>query len=154
MDLTVWRKVAGLRDAASRPVKPRDGDLTQDGEPFRASVWALWYRFGKVESMTDSEPSQPGLSAQAAGDILAARLLAAQRLLCALEMDSDARLRLQLRYAAICASLKLPSADPLRGAERLDRLIADAELAGGHDAAADVCASDNAEPGAGPRDDF
>ena len=79
--------------------------------------------------MTESEPAQPGRGAQAAGDTLAARLLAAQRLLCARDMDGDVRLKLQLRYAAICTSLKLPSADRVRGAERLDRLIADAELA-------------------------
>lgn len=88
--------------------------------------------------MTESEPAQPEPGAQAAGDVLASRLLAAQRLLCALEMAEDAqderdsgdvRLRLQLRYAAICTSLKLPAADRARAAERLDRLIADAELA-------------------------
>jgi hypothetical protein len=98
--------------------------------------------------MTESEPAEPGLGAQPAGDPLAARLLAAQRLLCAPDIDSDARLRLRLRFAAICASLKLPSADRVRGAERLERLIADAEHAGGHDAVVQLYAADDAEPGA------
>jgi hypothetical protein len=102
--------------------------------------------------MTESEPAQPGRGAQAAGDTLAARLLAAQRLLCVRDMGGDVRLKLQLRYAAICTSLKLPSADRVRGAERLDRLIADAELAAGQDAVAYVYSADNAEPDAGSRD--
>ena len=102
--------------------------------------------------MTESEPAQPGRGAQAAGDTLAARLLAARRLLCARDMDGDVRLKLQLRYAAICTSLKLPSADRVRGAERLDRLIADAELAAGQDAVAHMYSADNAEPDAGSRD--
>jgi hypothetical protein len=120
--------------------------VTDQATPFPGSVPALLYRFGKVDSMTESEPAQPGQGAQAAGDTLAARLLAAQRLLCAPHMDSDVRLRLQLRYAAICTSLKLPSADRVRGAERLDRLIAEAELASGQDAVAHVYSADNAEP--------
>lgn len=102
--------------------------------------------------MTKSEPAQPGQGAQAAADALAARLLAAQSLLCAPDMDGDVRLRLQLRYAAICTSLKSPSADRVRGAERLDRLIADAELASGQDAVARGYSADNAEPDAGSRD--
>lgn len=95
---------------------------------------------------------QPEPGAHAAGDTLAARLLAAQRMLCALDVDNDARLRLQLRYAAICTSLKLPSADRARGAERLDRLIADAQLVIGQDSGAHVYSADNAEPGASSRD--
>lgn len=124
----------------------------QDAEAFPASVSVLRPWFGTVESMTESEPAQPGLGAQAAGDTLAARLLAAQRLLCTPDLDSDVRLRLQLRYAAICTSLKLPSADRFRGAERLDRLIADAELVIGRDAAVHEYPADNAEPDAGPWD--
>ena len=116
--------------------------------------------------MTESEPEQsagqppgqpaaePGPGAHATGDPLAARLLAAQRLLCAPDLESDARLRLQLRYAAICTSLKLPSADRARAAERLARLIADAELAFGQGSGTHVYAADNAEPGAGSRDYF
>ncbi|HKR68122.1 MAG TPA: hypothetical protein VJT16_04715 [Streptosporangiaceae bacterium] len=104
--------------------------------------------------MTESEPSEPGQGARAAGDTLAARLLAAQRLLCSLEMDDDVRLRLQLRFAAICTSLKLPSADRDRLARRLDRLIADVERESGHGAVAESYASDNAEPGPGSRDYF
>ena len=102
--------------------------------------------------MTESGAAQPGQGAQAAGDTLAARLLAAQRLLRARDMDGDVRLKLQVRYAAICTSLKLPPADRVRGAERLDRLIADAELASGQDAVPHVYSADNAEPGAGSRD--
>jgi hypothetical protein len=121
---------------------------------FAASVLALHHQFGKVEPMTESEPSEPGQGARAAGDTLAARLLAAQRLLCSLEMDDDVRLRLQLRFAAICTSLKLPSADRDRLARRLDRLIADVERESGHGAVAESYASDNAEPGPGSRDYF
>jgi len=43
------------------------------------------------------------------------------------------RVRLHLRFMAICTSLKMPGANRARGAQRLDRLIADAErAAGGH----------------------
>ncbi|HEX7993859.1 MAG TPA: hypothetical protein VF506_08045 [Streptosporangiaceae bacterium] len=116
--------------------------------------------------MTESEPEQaagqppgrpaaePGPGAPPTGDTLAARLLAAQRLLCALDLDTDVRLRLQLRYAAICTSLKLPSADRARGAERLDRLIADAEVALAEGSGTHVYSADNAEPGDGSRDYF
>ena len=104
--------------------------------------------------MTESEPSAPEPSARAAGDNLAARLLAAQRLLCSLEIDTDVRLRLQLRYAAICTSLKLPAADRDRLARRLDWLIADVERQSGHDSVPDAYASEDAEPGAGSRDYF
>ncbi|HEX6931403.1 MAG TPA: hypothetical protein VF162_04610 [Streptosporangiaceae bacterium] len=102
--------------------------------------------------MTESEPAQPEPGAQPAGDTLAARLLAAQRLLCALDMGpdgqvaSDVRLKLQLRYAAICTSLKLPAADRARAAERLDRLIADAEMARRGEFTAPAQSEDNADP--------
>ncbi|HEX5188828.1 MAG TPA: hypothetical protein VFW16_04765 [Streptosporangiaceae bacterium] len=105
--------------------------------------------------MSESEPARPEPGAQAAGDALAARLLAAQRLLGALgagKGGGDVRLRLHLRFAAICTSLKLPSADRDRAAERLDRLIADAELARRAESAARPRAADNPEPGAGSRD--
>lgn len=104
-------------------------------------------------AQSEQAPQEPG--AQAAADALAASLLAAQRLLCALETGraaGDVRLRLQLRYAAICTSLKLPAADRARAAERLDRLIADAELARGGEPGAQVHSADNAEPGARSRD--
>ena len=104
-----------------------------------------------MEVMTRSEPAQPGPAAQAAGDALAERLRAVQRLLCTLDMNPDVRLRLQLRYAAICTSLKLPSADRDRGAERLDRLIADAELQGRKESRSPI-SPDNAEPNAPSRD--
>jgi hypothetical protein len=51
--------------------------VTHEVTPFPASVPALLYRFGKVDSMTESGPAQPGQGAQAAGDALAARLLVA-----------------------------------------------------------------------------
>jgi hypothetical protein len=97
--------------------------------------------------MTESEPSEPEPGARPGGDTLAARLLVAQRLLCSLEMEGDVRLRLQLRYAAICTSLKLPTVDRDRLTRRLDRLIADIERERGHDSAAGARAADNTEPG-------
>jgi hypothetical protein len=122
---------------------------------FPDAVPAVWSRFGKVEPMKESKPAQPEPDAEAAGDALAASLLAAQRLLCALETGQaagDVRLRLQLRYAAICTSLKLPAADRARAAERLDRLIADAELARRGESGAQAHSADNAEPEARSRD--
>jgi hypothetical protein len=83
--------------------------------------------------MTETEPAQPGSSQQtgapAASDPLAATLLAAQRFLSRLDVDPDVRIRLHLRYMAICTSLKMPAANRARGAERLERLIADARAA-------------------------
>src|SRR5579859_1554794 len=95
--------------------------------------------FGRVGSMSDSEParSERGTQAEAEGaagsgsDPLAARLLAAQRALRGLTADPDVVMRLHLRFMAICTSLKVPGANRLRGAQRLDRLIADAERARG-----------------------
>ena len=81
--------------------------------------------------MTESESAQSALGAQADGDALAARLLAVQRTLCGLDVDPEARMRLHLRFMAICTSLKMPGASQVRGAERLDRLMADAERAHG-----------------------
>lgn len=83
--------------------------------------------------MTETESAQPeptrrasALAAgQSAGDPLAAALLRAQRLLCEADVEPDVRLRLYLRYTAICTSLKVPAANRARGAERLKRLIAD-----------------------------
>jgi hypothetical protein len=101
--------------------------------------------------MSESETARPESGEQAAGDAVATRLLAAQRLLGALETGrgaGDVWLRLHLRFAAICTSLKLPSADRDRAAERLDRLIADAELARRAESGARPRAADSAEPGA------
>lgn len=67
-----------------------------------------------------------------APDQLAAALLAAQRTLQVVNADPETRLRLQVRFLAICASVKLPGASRRRGLARLARLIADAERAG-HD---------------------
>ena len=79
--------------------------------------------------MTESEPGRPGPGTQAGDDPLAARLLTARRALNAQDIDAEVRTRLHLRFMAICASLKLPAANRARGAQRLDQLIADAELA-------------------------
>ena len=68
------------------------------------------------------------------GDVLAEKLLAVQRLLAALNADSEVRIRLNLRYMAICTSLKTPGANRIRGLRRLDKLMADAELAQGGEA--------------------
>jgi len=74
-----------------------------------------------------TEPSGGGRPAEPAGpDALAARLLAAHRVLTALQADPDQRRRLHLRFVAICASMRLPGANRARCVERLDRLIADA----------------------------
>lgn len=79
--------------------------------------------------MTESEPDSRGLDAQAANDSLAARLLAARRALNARDIDPDVRSRLHLRFRAICTSLKMPAANRRRLEQRLDRLIADAQVA-------------------------
>ncbi len=79
--------------------------------------------------MTESESAQSGLGAQADRDALAARLLAVQRVLADLNAEPDVRMRLHLRFMAICTSLKMPAANRMRGARRLDRLMADAERA-------------------------
>jgi hypothetical protein len=79
--------------------------------------------------MTESEPAQPEPGRQPAADALAAKLRAVQRLLSGLDVDPDVRLRLHLRYLAICTSLKLPGANRARGALRLEQLMADAERA-------------------------
>jgi len=64
-----------------------------------------------------------------ADDALAERLLAVQRVLTTLSADSEARIRLNLRFMAICTSLKTPGASRTRGLRRLDQLMADAERA-------------------------
>ena len=65
-----------------------------------------------------------------APDQLAAAMLAAHRTVQVVDADPEARIRLQVRFLAICASLKLPGASRGRGMARLARLIADAERAG------------------------
>jgi hypothetical protein len=81
--------------------------------------------------MTDSDPAQPGPDKEPATDAVAAKLLAVQRLLAELDVDPDVRLRLHVRYMAICTSLKLPTANQARLALRLDQLTADAQRARG-----------------------
>jgi hypothetical protein len=92
--------------------------------------------------MTESEPARPELGARPpeklvalpSNDELAAKLLAVQRVLRGLNAhpdiaDPDVRMKLQLRFMAICTSLKMPAADRIKGAKRLDRLMSDAETA-------------------------
>jgi len=82
---------------------------------------------------SESGEARPGpdvLGEAAAGDALAARLLAAHHAVAALA-DPDVRARLHLRFMAICTSLKMPGANRVKGARRLDRLIIDAERARG-----------------------
>lgn len=136
MDLTVWTILPAARDAAVWPFGSvragegpglpalRSGGLgVMTGQRIWQSGW-----------MTEFESAQSGLGSQADGDdALAARLLAAQRVLCALTADPDVRMRLHLRFMAICTSLKMPAANRIRGAQRLDQLMADAERARGGD---------------------
>jgi hypothetical protein len=82
--------------------------------------------FGRVGWVNEPEPRDEDVG----GDVLAEKLLAVQRLLATLNADSDVRIRLNLRFMAICTSLKTPGASRVRGLRRLDRLMADAELAG------------------------
>jgi hypothetical protein len=87
-------------------------------------------QFGTLVKMSEPESEGTDLAVDATvSDALAARLLAAQRLLATLDAESEARARLNLRYAAICTSIKMPGANPARGLQRLDRLIAEARLA-------------------------
>jgi hypothetical protein len=83
--------------------------------------------------MTETDPIRQGPSLQAgalaADDPLATALLVARRLLSRLDVESDVRLRLHLRYMSICTSLKMPAANRARGAERLGRLIAEIKAA-------------------------
>jgi hypothetical protein len=82
--------------------------------------------FGRVGWVNGPEPHDEDVS----GDVLAEKLLAVQRLLATLNADSDVRIRLNLRFMAICTSLKTPGASRVRGLRRLGRLMADAERAG------------------------
>jgi len=89
--------------------------------------------------MSESEPDNSALGtgsraaaqdAPAAADPLAARLLAVQRALSALAAlgaDSEARLRLNNRFMAICTALKMPGASRIHCIRRLNELMAEAE---------------------------
>jgi len=79
-------------------------------------------------SGSDETQSGPGGVGQ---DVLAEKLRSVQRVLATLNADSEVRIRLNLRFMAICTSLKMPGANAVRGIRRLDRLMADAELAQG-----------------------
>jgi hypothetical protein len=95
--------------------------------------------FGTLEHMmTETEPDYPALGtepgagspAAPAVDPLAARLLAVQRALSALAVlgaDSEAYLRLNQRFMAICTALKMPGASRIRCIRRLNELMAEAE---------------------------
>ncbi len=78
---------------------------------------------------TGDEVAGMGGVAGQADDALAAKLLAAHKLLATLTADPEVKIRLQLRFNAICTALKLPGASKARGARRLDRLMADARRA-------------------------
>jgi len=140
MDLTVLTSVTWRGDAAALAF----GHAGRGEGPARValrlpSVLAPAAPFGRVGSMSESESAgpEPGTRASAEAaeraevDPLAARLLAVQRALCGLNVDPDVRMRLHLRFMAICTSLKMPAANRPRGAQRLDRLMADAERARG-----------------------
>lgn len=81
--------------------------------------------FGRVGWVSEPGPRHEDVG----GDVLAEKLLAVQRLLAALNADSEVRIRLNLRFMAICTSLKTPGASRARGLQRLDRLMADAQQA-------------------------
>ena len=68
---------------------------------------------------------------ESADDALAEKLLAVQRVLATLNADPETRIRLNLRFMAICTSLKTPGANRARGLRRLDRLMTDALQARG-----------------------
>ncbi len=76
----------------------------------------------------DAQPAQPTADISS-GDALAARLRAAQQALIALDIDSETRKRLNIRFMSICTSLKVPGANVDRGMQRLDQLLTDAAIA-------------------------
>ncbi len=100
----------------------------------RAPKVGLVRRFARVLGVRGFQPddaeSCPDRSSST-GDVLAEKLLAVQRVLATLDADSETRIRLNVRFMAICTSLKMPGASPLRGIRRLDKLMADAEFARG-----------------------
>jgi hypothetical protein len=82
--------------------------------------------------MTESEPGSAPRASAAPGDPLAARLLAVQRALAALSVESEgadpeARVRLNNRFMAVCTALKMPGASRIRCIRRLNELLAEAE---------------------------
>lgn len=79
--------------------------------------------------MTEHEPARLDERGIDADDALAVRLRVAHKMLASLAMEPEAKIRLQVRFVAICTALKLPGASKARGARRLDRLIAAAERA-------------------------
>jgi hypothetical protein len=89
--------------------------------------------FGRVGwvsgSQSDEADPRAGSAEDTTEDVLADKLLAVQRVLATLNADSEVQIRLNLRFMAICTSLKMPGASAVRGINRLDRLMADAKLA-------------------------
>jgi hypothetical protein len=73
--------------------------------------------------------SEPDARAGDESDELAARLLSAHRLLAGLRVAAEERIRLNLRFVAICTSLKMPGSSRDSCALRLDQLMAEAEQA-------------------------
>jgi hypothetical protein len=82
--------------------------------------------------MSEVSSGEAEPTTKATGDALAARLLSAHRALAGLNVASEARIRLNLRFTAICTALKLPGANPASCARRLDRLITDIAHADGN----------------------
>lgn len=77
--------------------------------------------------MTARDPAGDRREPEATADaVMAARLRDVHRMLAEIDIDPDARIRLHLRFMAICASLKIPGASADRCARRLDRLVGDA----------------------------
>jgi hypothetical protein len=78
--------------------------------------------------MTARDPAGDRREPEADTDaMMAARLRDVHRMLAEIDIDPDARIRLHLRFMAICASLKIPGASVDRCARRLDRLVGDAK---------------------------
>jgi hypothetical protein len=77
-----------------------------------------------------TEPADSAGKPGGEGEMMARRLLMAQRLLGSAILPGDARMRLQRRLVAICDAMKSPGADTARGGRRLDRFLADLARSG------------------------
>jgi hypothetical protein len=65
----------------------------------------------------------PRQDLMAGTDVMAARLLAAQRSLASCDLGVDLRIRLQRRLMAICDAMKAPGADANRAKRRIEKLF-------------------------------
>jgi hypothetical protein len=138
MDHTAWTSVrAGAAPGGGRLASLLAGGSGEHRKAvparrFRALGVSRVQRIWHSGVVSESEPGKvlPG-GEGVSNDVLAARLLAAHRVLAALNADSDVQIRLHLRLMAICTSLKMPGASMAKGVERLDRLMADAHEARG-----------------------